>query len=73
MATRLAHFTLPVERVQRTLDRLQEERALSGSVTLRGIGGNAICAATGVDHDVMLLIGGLAAEGEAGLLSVESC
>lgn len=72
MSRILAHLTLPVSRVQRTTDRLKAQGGVSLDLALRSIGSGGICAATGSTHDVMRLIGGLADEGEAALLTAET-
>ena len=72
----LAQLTLPLQRVQVTVDRLTREKAFWNSadpIALQAAGAPpAICTATGNAYDVQLLIDGLASEGAAGLLTVEA-
>lgn len=68
----VAYFVLSRERVQLTVERVQRDEGLPLDVALRGVGA-ALCSATGPTHDVMRLIGGLAAEGEPALFSAENC
>lgn len=72
MSRLLAHLILPVSRVQSVIDDMVSQENTPAEIELRPIG-QELCAATGPVHDVMRLIGRLAAVGESALLNAEAC